>query len=500
MKKSLSIFLAIVMLTVMCVPCLASEDTCTCGETPIVYVAALGSAKLILDEGTENERVLFRPETDYMIAKFARLIPSAVELKLNGDYDKFGDDLISVVNELFGPMALDGNGNSSARVTNDRELPTDPTHGNGRDYYFGYDLRLDPIEIAGQLDEFIQRVKQITGHSKVSLRASSMGGVMAMAYLHEYGTDDIEVCIFQCAPILGTAVAGELFNKQVVINKDALLRYAEQALSDDATGGVLYALIETLEIGGVWEYLVGIADKLVENLLERVYAECLIPIFGSMPGIWSFVPDEYFEGAKEIMVDSATQQGIIDKINYYHYEVQCDAENILKSAQADGVRVYVLAAYNMQRTPLVESYMNNSDATVDTKYASIGATCALLGETLGDDYVQARECSGDNHISPDNVIDASTCVLPDSTWFVKDMLHCKIHDGHKALYAWMMASDEQLTVYDNESFPQFLQNNVNAKTLTPVVPGNPVGSLTSLSILEALTKVFELLKYIKVAV
>ncbi len=500
MKKTLSVFLAVVMLAVMCVPCLASQDTCECGETPIVYVAALGSAKLILDEGTENERVLFRPETDYMLKKFARLVPSAVNLKLTGDYDAFGDDLISVVNELFGPMALDGNGNSSPRITNDRELPTDPAHGNGRDYYFGYDLRLDPVEIAGQLNTFIQRVKEITGHSKVSLRASSMGGVMALAYLHEYGTADIEICIFQCAPVLGTAVAGELFNKQVVINKDALLKYAEQALPNDATGGILYALIEALELGGVWEYIVGIADKLVENLLDRVYAETLIPIFGSMPGIWSFVPHEYFEGAKDIMVDSATQQGIIDKINYYHYDIQCDAENILKSAQADGVRVYVLAAYNMQRTPLVESYMNNSDATVDTKYASLGATCALLGEALGDTYVQANECSGHNHISPDEAIDASTCILPDSTWFVKDMLHCKIHDGHKALYSWMMASDEQLTVYDNEAFPQFLQNDVNAKTLTPVTAGSPTFSLTELTVLDALEKVFELLKYIKAMV
>ena len=79
--------------------------------------------------------------------------------------------------------------------------------------------------------------------------------------------------------------------------------------------------------------------------------------------------------------------GLIAKIDFYHYEVQGKAEELLRGAQADGTNIYIVAGYNMQRTPLVTAYKNNSDGTVDTQYATIGATCAYLGETLPEDYI-----------------------------------------------------------------------------------------------------------------
>ena len=86
------------------------------------------------------------------------------------------------------------------------------------------------------------------------------------------------------------------------------------------------------------------------------------------------------------------------------------------------MRVMIVAGYDIQRTPLVESMDNDSDGTVDTMYASAGATVALRGETLGDGYKQKVDC-GHNHLSPDGRIDASTCILPENTWFIKGMLH-----------------------------------------------------------------------------
>ena len=60
--------------------------------------------------------------------------------------------------------------------------------------------------------------------------------------------------------------------------------------------------------------------------------------------------------------------------------------NILNAALDDGVRILILAGYNLQREPFVASYLNHSDAVDDTIYNAPGVTCALLGETLGDDY------------------------------------------------------------------------------------------------------------------
>ncbi len=471
MKRVLSVVLTVVLAVSVMVPGFAAAGKCDCGQTPTIYVAALGSAQVILDEGTENERVLFRPETEDLLKILLPVVPAAAALVVTKDYDSFGDVLIGCVNEAFGMLALDGNGDSHERVTSPDAHPDTAEHGGDRSYYFGYDFRMDPVETARKLHTFIDEAKELTGHDSVQIRASSMGGVVMMSYIRLYGTKDIETIILQNCPLLGTAVAGELFNGKLHIDTDALIRYAEcalPALDSDFLGAVLYALVEALNAAGVFDALVGIADKIVAELKDRVFDECLIPIFGTLPGIWSFVPDEYYESGKEFMkLDKTTQKGLIDKLDFYHYEVQGKAESLLRGAQADGTNIYIVAGYNMQRTPLVTAYMETSDGTVDTKYASCGATCAPIGEQLPEDYTQAR-FNDINYISPDRMIDASTCMLPECTWFVKDMLHSTTHDGHGIFYNKLFESEEQLTVFDMEEYPQFIQNDTINQTFHPV--------------------------------
>ncbi len=467
MKKILSLFLAIIIISVGVIPCYAESTHCSCGEPPIIYVAALGSGAIYADKSTENEKKLFRPDTDAILSDFAPLVPAAAELITYGDYQKFGDVLIPCVNDAFGLLALDKDGNSQPNVTSEEFHPETANHTIDDSFYFGYDFRLDPVENAKKLKLYIDEVKAITNHDTVRFRASSMGGVVTLAYIRLYGTADIETIILQNCPLQGTAVAGELFNGKVYIDKDALVRYADGALpslDSDALGGILHTLIEMLDAGGVFAGLVGIADDLVLNLKDRVFDEALIPIFATMPGIWSFVPHEYYESGKDFMKLSAEENNILlEKLDFYHYEVQEKAGELLKSAQAQGTNIYIVAGYNMQRTPLVEAYKNNSDGTVDTCYASVGGTCANIGEFLPEDYEQANYPET-RYISPDRVIDASTCALPENTWFIKDMLHSTTHSGHGVFYKTLFNSDEQLTVHDMKEYPQFMQNDTVNET------------------------------------
>lgn len=478
MKKILSTLLAIIIIACGALPCFAAEVNCNCGEAPIIYVAALGSGSIYLDAGTETERKLFRPDTADILNDFTPLISAATDLIATKDYDAFGDVLISCVDASFGMLALDNDGNSHERVTSEEFHPDSAEHGDHCNYYYGYDFRLDPVENAKGLYQYVQEVKELTKHDTVRFRASSMGGVTTLAYLRLYGSADIENIIFQNCPLQGTAVAGELYNGLLEINKDALVRYAEGALpsmDSDFLAGFLYTLIEMLDAGGVWDDLLGIADKIVFNLKDRVFDEALIPIFATMPGIWSFVPDEYYESGKVFMkLDKNTHAGVREKIDYYHYEIQSKAGELLNEARANGTNIYIIAGYNMQRTPLVTAYKNTSDGTVDTVYASLGATCAPIGEKLPDDYKQAAH-KNKWYISPDRMIDASTCLLPECTWFVKDMLHSTTHDGHGIMYNLMHTSEEQITVFDLEEYPQFLQNDTVHQTFFPVTKeGTPM--------------------------
>ncbi len=473
LKKLLAIFLSIIIASLTVIPALAAEEECNCGEPPIIYVAALGSGTLTLDAGTENERVLFRPDTGYVISELTPVISAAGKLIGDGDYDAFGDVLIECVNKIFGDLALDKDGNSSDRVTCEEFHPTDEVpHSLDHNYYFGYDFRLDPIENAKKLHEYIAEVKALTKHDTVQLRASSMGGVTTMSYIKLYGTKDIETIIFQCCPLLGTAVAGELYTGKVMLNAGAIERYAAQAmpeLENDFLGGMVYLLLEMLTVAGLLDAIVAIGDDLIANLKDRVFNEALIPMFATMPGIWSFVPHEYYEDAKVFMkLDPIENARLIERIDFYHYEVQQSAEQLITEAKANGTTFYNVVGYNMQRTPLVSAYLNDSDGTVDTKYASLGATCANVNNRLPSDYKQQRY-QDKNFMSPDWRIDASTAILPESTWFVKDMMHSSTHDGHGEMYKWMFESEEQLTVFDNPKYPQFLQNDVDNQTFLPVI-------------------------------
>jgi hypothetical protein len=496
-KRTVSILLVITLLFSCMFPVSAKTDACDCGFSPIIYVAALGSATLYVDAGTENERVIFRPAQEDTLKLVGKLALPAVQLAINKNYEAFGRSVSKAATEMFGPLAMDENGDSNPRITTKTTLPTDASHGPNRDYYFGYDFRVDPLVTAEKLHDYVQHVKTLTGHNKVKFRASSLGGMIVMAYLDKYGTDELDAIIFQCCPILGVGVAGDLFTKQLEFNNDALVRYGMQVLPEDATGSLLSILIQSLDALGVFSAVLGLGDTLVDNLLDQIYDELLIPIFGRMPGLWALVPDVSYEQAKTIFLGDNASQTLRDRLDYYHYNVQGKANEILNGALDDGVGIMILAGYNLQREPFVASYMNNSDAVDDTIYNAPGVTCALLGETLGEGYVQAVN-DGHNHLSADGVIDASTCYLPENTWFVKDMLHSTPNAGHRELYTLFFLSDSDFNVHTDQRFPQFLQNDAANSKVVPLVDYVPDDSLRIEDILGfvlAFIKSFKLFRF-----
>ena len=239
-------------------------------------------------------------------------------------------------------------------------------------------------------------------------------------------------------------------------------------LENDFLGGVVYTLLEMLTTAGLLDLIVEIGDDLILNLKDRVFNEALIPIFATMPGIWSFVPHEYYEDAKIFMkLDPVENAKLIERIDFYHYEVQQSAEKLIAESKKNGTTFYNVVGYNMQRTPLVSAYLNDSDGTVDTMYASLGATCSNINSGFHYDYRQQKHLDK-NYMSPDWKIDASTSIMPESTWFIKDMMHSSTHDGHGEMYKWMFESEEQLTVFDNPKYPQFMQNDVKNQTFIEV--------------------------------
>ena len=471
MKKFVSLVLCVLFLCGAAVPAFAGDGSCACGFSPIIYVGPLGCTSIVRDAGTDSEQILWKTDAKFLLANLRTVMPKMTKALLVRDAERLGDALVEFVNACFADLALDGDGRSKENVTTPAlNVPKGDRHGPDSDYYFDYDFRLDPYVHADRLRAFIRQVKALTGHDRVKLKCSSMGGVVLSAYLDKYGYDDIDVIVCRCCPLWGTAAAGEAFCGKIELNAEALTRYGEDAVpyldagfADDWIEGTLYALLDVLRGAGVMDAICALGDRILREVGEQVYREALIPIFGTLPGLWSFVPEEYFDEAVRFMQVPATG-GLHDQIYAYRHAMADIADN-LRAARSDGVRVCLICGYNVQRTPLVTLWRSTSDGTVDTKYASLGATCGDVKAPLEDAYLRALPTR--RYLSPDHMIDASTCALADCTWFVRDWLHCNGNAGIDALFRHVMTEDE-VSVWSWSEFPQFLEADDDADTVRPV--------------------------------
>ena len=105
---------------------------------------------------------------------------------------------------------------------------------------------------------------------------------------------------------------------------------------------------------------------------------------------------------------------------------------------------------------------DNADGVIHLSSTAMGVHSAIVGETLGDDYVQANtsvNCSDPthNHISPDNVVDASTGLLPDHTFYFDAQGHEQTarNDAIISLATVLLATDDVKDVYSTPDYPQF---------------------------------------------
>ena len=119
--------------------------------------------------------------------------------------------------------------------------------------------------------------------------------------------------------------------------------------------------------------------------------------------------------------------------------------------------------------PYLESYSVQGDGTVNIGDISFGAIGADIGNTLSVEYLNAAKKGGTiDYISDDLIVDASTCLFPDYTWFVRDVDHGYNPTCIDALMMDIFHTKNQATIKTFEKYPQFLVFNQSKNTITPV--------------------------------
>jgi hypothetical protein len=479
-KKIISVFLAVALLASLMLPAFAADAKNS--YNPVLIVTGISEYAFV--DG--NEQYVFPLETSQTVSLVAKVAPSVAKYLLDKNSDALMDTLIPAFYDWLSPLACNPDGsvaddsvhlkyqfrnsvaeegeeNVGCKDALDKDILHATVEAVGADkvYVYGLDWRLDPLVIADEINDYIQNIKAQTGCSKVSLAAISMGGIMVSAYIAKYGYNDISHLTMISSAFTGVDMVGELFCKRVVLDEKGAQNLINQLVT-------IPGVSQVVEMTGLLKRLVPLLSTLVDEQIDRVYNEVLIPIFAYNPALWAFVDDDVYEEAKQTMLADA-DLSFIAKIDLYHYGVQQKIPQLLKGAMDNGVFVSIVSNYNLQISPITSKSNYNSDTVIETRHTSAYATVAPLGETLGEDYKQAKY-TDKNYLSSDGVIDASTCMLPDYTWFIKDMYHVGFdgESNNNDIYTWLMTADRQMDINSNPMYPQFNIFEESAKLLHPL--------------------------------
>lgn len=462
MKKAVSFILAAIMLIMLPAGAFADSAQCSCDTPPVVMVNGFGT-ELYHDNGDGTQSAVFPMGAVEIVSAIPSLAGAFAALAA-GEHELFCSLLSRALFRLMGNMmcTADGTAKISAKsyqTPTDTDIHKKDTHGqyqgenDGGRYIFGYDWRLDPVESARELEKYIEQVKKITRHDKVVLCAHSEGTCVAASYISLYGSEDVEKVVFLSGAFQGITLVGNLFTKNLDVKgkADAFELFIETFLGGDTTGDFVSSLFSVLKDAFIVDMLLCLVNNILEEDLDALYDDCLTEIITTMPGVWSFVPDEYYENAKKALYsDTGDKYSALTKLtDNYHYNVQVGLGDRLKAEQKNGLAVCVSMGYAIAPIPVYDKCVDQTDMLIDTKFGSLGATCAPIGETLKAD-------STNKYLSNDLLVDASTCAFPDSTWFVRYQDHNDFCDAYNDFVYYLLTADGQPTVTSNAAFPQFM--------------------------------------------
>ncbi len=326
-------------------------------------------------------------------------------------------------------------------------------------YKFVYDWRLDMFEIAAQLRDYIEYMKELTGWDTFSLVGFSEGAAVLNTYLTVYGFEGLESVIWCCGAHNGVELAGQALTGRLHVDAAGLTEYVRDSGDSSLASELLSCFMEGLRRIGVTGNLLNYTNAILEGLsrsggIRRILRNTV----ATMPAVWSLVSDKYYEEAKAYIFsepgDAETYAALIETIDRYHYGVQAHSAELMAQAKAATGKIGVIAKYGLRVTPMIANDRVQSDGVIDVAATSCGATAAQYGATLGEGYVQ-KVRDGHNHLSPDGVIDASTALYPDYTWFYKDLQHSHLPDQVYDLFNEIAHADHQFTVFEDEAYPQF---------------------------------------------
>ncbi len=484
MRRVFSVLLSLLLLLLCMVPAAAGVDAnATRSQIPVIRIS--GDGEPLYNEN--GERIMhFRgfledngddEDSDIYDSVINILMPFLKEGILFNKWDNYYAALETEIGEIFGDALLDCNGEpingtglaQSRKDSMESLKNTDRKIGKGyygvHDYWFNYDWRLDPLYTADLFNDFIQAIKKTTNNEKVCIISSCLGTSVVTAYIAKYGMDDIHGIAFDGGVSYGSEALSESISGKFAVNGEAI----ERVLIDCANYGLFDIgsfVVKTIDLAtksGLLDGIVGITKiTLYYRIVEGVTSALALSTFFTWPSYWSAVTSEDYETALNYVFGEEGSEkrveyaGLIEKLDNYDTLVRQHIPEIMQSIKDSGANLGIIAKYGSQMIPVCESADMISDQIASVYRASFGATTSLVCETLSDKYIADQTKKGlGKYISPDGQIDASTCMFPDYTWFIKGATHSNWTSYEMKILYDVVTADKQLTVDDFE-YSQFI--------------------------------------------
>ena len=322
-------------------------------------------------------------------------------------------------------------------------------------YYFGYDSLGDVMHETEKLHHYIHDVVlPKSPNGQVKLCHISLGGTIAINYLETYPEDYelIKKMVFVIPAIDGSDIIGDLFTGNLSVFYDDNTLYEDllvTLMGETPLAYLLNIVLRILPDDVLKSALGGLANGLVDIAALR----------STM--IWALCPTAYYEEAKSMWLEGNDElAGILADAEYF-MNARANFEENLFELRDTGCEIFNLACYDMNLFPICKEYRTkNADRVIHADSPAMGATFADLGTTLGENYeAVGTYCNNPahNHLSPDGVVDATTGLLPCTTWYFKAQAHEQLPENDVALGLAIraMADDNMHDVYSNPAYPQF---------------------------------------------
>lgn len=487
MKKAISLLMSVLLILTVMIPAVSvsAVDGCACGNTPVIYI----KGRTMIYKDTENPDAGLAeknfPKDKKEIARMTYTIATAFAKAMATDkWEDYSNVLYEEIIPMYDQYALNNDGEIDNKSGIRPEWSIDnilkrayeggkQRHIAEKDnifmYEFQYDMRLDPLYTAKNLRKLVEAVKEITGHKKVNILGRCEGGVIENAYFSLYGWDDVESAVIYNSIACGTEVADACFSGEIFVDSASLNRFVYEFLGLSPVLDLILTAVDASEYAGMLENVTDFVQMVQDKVGPLLFPRLIRDIYGKCPGWYSLISPDYFEKSKSfVLCDNADGKydKLIEKIDNYNYNYKVNARKVLENMAADGVHVYVITKYNYQMYPVIENRSLLGDSTVSLyKQTYEGATCSDITKTLDKDYLATADRK---FISPDKMIDVSTGVLPEHTWFVRNMSHEMYPDSFNPYLLRLMRSEVYADGSTFEDMPQWLLYTKSTDTFTGI--------------------------------